>query len=339
MILDLIKIGGVGRPPAVYKSKSYPNTKGKLSYSFSVDIEKFKYVALKTVIDAGTDILFHTYFSEVIKSGDALEGIIVENKSGRQAIFGTVVVDATGDGDVAFRAGAPFWQTKKDEAHRLNDCLMYRVVGIPENHSIKGCDCNGSLILWGPDPGPLDATDADELTKGEIYARLRVYKNLKEKQAEYPELEGARVVETGPLLGIRQTRFIEGLCTLTGEDVIQGRCFKDSIAMASSPVIHYYGYRRFLEHEGYEIPYRCLLPREVGNLIVTGRCISSDQIAYESWRAMAHVMAIGEAGGTAAALSAREGVEPKELDIGVLQKQLVSQGAEIGQGRSSKENV
>lgn len=106
--------------------------------------------------------------------------------------------------------------------------------------------------------------------------------------------------------------------------------------MASSPVIHYCGYRRFLEHEGYEIPYRCMLPQGVDNLIVSGRCISSDQIAYESWRAMAHVMAIGEAAGTAAALSVKQNAEPKDLNIQTLQKQLVEQGAEIGQGRKQR---
>ncbi|UCF96082.1 MAG: FAD-dependent oxidoreductase [Spirochaetaceae bacterium] len=336
IILRLIEIGGVGKPPAVYSSKIYPNTKGKLSYCFAVDIEKFKYITLLTVRNAGVDILFHTYFAEVIADDNALKGIIIENKSGRQAIFAKVIIDASGDGDVAFRAGVPFWQTKGNERHRLTDCLMYKVVGVPENHQIKGCESNGSVILWGPDAGPIDATNAHELTEGEIHTRLRVYENLKEQQENNSDLKEARVVETGPLLGIRQTRFIKGLYTLSGDDVIQGRRFDDSVAMASSPVIHYYGYRRFLEHEGYEIPYRCMLPQGVDNLIVSGRCISSDQIAYESWRAMAHVMAIGEAAGTAAALSVKQHAEPKDLNIQTLQKQLVEQGAEIGQGRKQR---
>jgi hypothetical protein len=309
-----------------------------LSYSFAVDIEKFKYVTLLAVRNAGVNVLFHTYFADVITEDGAVKGIIIENKSGRLAIFSKVVVDATGDGDVAFRAGVPFWQTKREERHRLTDCLMYKITGVPKDHQIKGCDSNGTVILWGPDAGPIDATNADELTRGEIDTRLHVYENLRVQQAKNSELVNAKIVETGPLLGVRQTRFIKGLYTLTGEDVIQGRRFDDSVAMASSPVIHYYGYRRFLNHEGYDIPYRCILPQRASNLIVTGRCISSDQVAYESWRAMAHIFAIGEAGGTAAALAAKQRVEPKELNIQALQKQLIEQGAEIGQGRRTLEN-
>ena len=107
--------------------------------------------------------------------------------------------------------------------------------------------------------------------------------------------------------------------------------------MASKPIIEYYGYRRYLEHDGYEIPYRCLLPKGVQGLIVAGRCISSDQPAFESWRSMAPCMSLGEAAGTAAALSALKGVEPKELDIKCLQQQLVRQGAEIGVSRNKTE--
>lgn len=136
------------------------------------------------------------------------------------------------------------------------------------------------------------------------------------------------------MLGIRQTRFIKGVYTLTGDDVLEGAAFPDSIAMGANPVIHYFGYRRFLTHEGYEIPYRCLIPEKTDGLLVAGRCMSSDQIAYESWRAMAHILSIGEAAGTAAALSVQSGVQPRNLRIGLLQKTLIENGAEIGQGRT-----
>jgi hypothetical protein len=104
--------------------------------------------------------------------------------------------------------------------------------------------------------------------------------------------------------------------------------------MAANPVIHYYGYRRFLTHEGYDIPYRCLLPKRVDNLLVVGRCMSSDQIAYESWRAMAHIFAIGEAAGIAAFISVKDSVRPRDVDVKKLQKSLLEAGAEIGQSRA-----
>ena len=180
----------------------------------------------------------------------------------------------------------------------------------------------------------MDGVDADELTEGEIDARLRVYEEFKKKQKKYPFLKDAAIVETPPLLGIRQTRFIEGLYKITGDDAIAGTKFDDTIAMSPCPIINFYGYRRFLEHVGYEIPYRCLLPQKVDGLLVTGRCISTDQRAFESQRAMAPTMCLGEAAGTAAALSVQYITTPKQLDVNKLRQQLKKQGAEIGQNKN-----
>jgi len=171
--------------------------------------------------------------------------------------------------------------------------------------------------------------DGDELSRAEVEARLRVYENLKEKQAQDPKLAGAKIIETPPLLGIRQTRFVEGEYKLTAEDALSGGRFDDVVAISSCPIIHYYGYRRYLEHEGFDIPHRCLVPRKVEGLLVAGRCISSEQQPYESFRAMAPIMAIGQAAGTAAALCRKTGAAPRGLDVGLLRKTLVGDGAEL----------
>ena len=101
--------------------------------------------------------------------------------------------------------------------------------------------------------------------------------------------------------------------------------------MASKPVVHYYGYRRFLKHTGYEVPYRCLVPETVEGLLVAGRCISALQPAFESVRSIAPSMCVGEAAGTAAALAAKTGVPASQVEIRTLQKLLIEKGAEIGQ--------
>jgi hypothetical protein len=331
LILGLKEIDGLGK--SGYKQKEYPTTKGNLSFSYAIDSEKFKYLTLKMVINAGVNVLFHTYFSDVIKEGDTVKGIIFENKSGRQAAFGKVIIDASGDGDVAFRAGAAFWKTNPEEEKRLIDGLMYKVAGYSEDHSIKGCESNKTLTLWGPRV-LIDATNADELTQAEIKLRLSIYEDLEEQKKKYPDLRHARIIETGPLLGIRQSRFIEGLYKITLQDVLSGRRFEDAIAMASKPIINYFGYRRYLEHEGYDIPYRCMVPRKISGLLIAGRCMSSDQPAYESWRSMAPVMCLGQAAGTAAALCVEHGTNPHNLSVHLLQEQLIQQGAEIGQNRT-----
>jgi hypothetical protein len=140
------------------------------------------------------------------------------------------------------------------------------------------------------------------------------------------------LVETPPLLGIRQTRFIEGEYKLKADDAIKGTRFDDVVAMCSCPIISFYGYRRYLEHEGYDIPYRCLVPKKIDGLLVAGRCISSEQQPYESHRAMIPIMAIGQAAGTAAALCARDGVKPRQLDVARLQETLRSQNAVLKLG-------
>lgn len=328
IVLKLKAMDGLGTSP--YPQKDYPTTPGKLAYSYAIDTEIFKYVTLKLAVEAGVDLLFHTWFADTIVEDGMVRGIIVENKSGRQVMLAKVVVDATGDGDVAARAGAPFWQTRSDEAPRLNDALMYRIeFGDRRPEKPHACDFGTNAVVWGPGVGPINGVDAEQLARGEVEARLRVYEDFAEKQAQHPELAGARVVETPPLLGIRQTRFIEGEYKLTAEDAIEGRRFDDVVAISSCAIIHYYGYRRYLEHEGYDIPYRTLVPKQVDNLLVTGRCISSEQQPYESHRAMVPMMAIGQASGVAAALAAQQGAKPRALDVTALQKALLAQGAEL----------
>jgi hypothetical protein len=205
---------------------------------------------------------------------------------------------------------------------------MYRIeFGSSRPEGAYACDFGSGAVVWGPSAGPIDGTDAEAVSQAEIEVRLKVYEDLKDKQRQNPALQGARITETPPLLGIRQTRFIDGEYRLTAADAIQGRRFEDVVAISSCPIIHYYGYRRYLEHEGYDIPYRCLVPKVVEGLLVAGRCISSDQEPYESHRAMVPIMAIGQAAGTAAALCARQGVLPRSLDAAVLQRALMAQNA------------
>jgi hypothetical protein len=327
IILELHKLDGLGQSP--YEQREYATRPGELAYSYCVDPEKFKHVTLRMVHKAGVDILLHTYFCDVIKEGDDLRGIIVENKSGRQAIFARVTVDASGDGDVAARAGCPFWEAPAEAANVLQDTIMYKISGLGDA-AFGNCRYGDSSVVWGPG-GLWGQNDAWEISKAEVEARLHVFEHFRELLEQNPQLAeaGAYLAETPPLLGIRQTRFIEGEYKLTAEDAVTGRRFDDVVAISSCPIIHYYGYRRYLEHEGYDIAYRCLVPKLVDNLLIAGRCISSEQQPYESHRAMAPIMAIGEAAGTAAALCVKEKVKPRHLDVRGLQRRLIEQGAEL----------
>lgn len=336
IVLALKRLGGLGRSP--YPQKPYPTEGGLLAYSYAIDTEKLKYVTMRMCVDAGVDLMLHTFFCDAMVAGGVVEGVIVENKSGRQALRARVVVDASGDADVAARAGAPFWQTVHDEAPRLNDSLMYRVeFGAQRPAGPFGCDFGRHAVVWGPGVSrPINGADGDELSRGEVETRLRVYEDFAAKQAQHGELADAHIVETPPLLGIRQSRFVEGDYKLTAADALEGRRFDDVVAISPCAIIHYYGYRRYLRHEGYDIPYRCLVPKQIDGLLVAGRCISSEQQPYESHRAMVPILAIGQAAGTAAALCCRTGAAPRRLDVGLLQRTLLEQGAELRRGPSQR---
>jgi hypothetical protein len=329
IVLKLKDLKGLGKSP--YPQKEYPTEPGKMEYSYAIDTEKFKYVTLKMCADSGVDIMLHTWFSMPIVEDGIIRGIIVEDKSGRRALLAKIVIDASGDGDVAARAGAPFWHTREGGEPRLGNSLMYRVrFGAKRPEGYHGMDFGPDMVVWGPGSDPIDGTDADAISRAEVSARLETYRHFAKSQADHPELADAAVAETPVMFGIRQTRFITGEYRITGDDAIAGTRFPDSVAMSSCPIISYYGYRRYLTHEGYEIPYRCLVPKMVENLLVAGRCISSDQRAYESHRAMIPMIAIGQAAGTAAALSAASGIAPRTLDVKLLRKTLLTQGAVIG---------
>ena len=332
LILRLKEINGLGHSTSYKSAERYSSTKGNMTYSYPLDGERTKFMLLKMLVDGGVNILFHTIFVDSIMEGNNVAGIVIENKSGRQAIYGKVIIDASGDADVAHRAGVPYWQAAIGKDNYLKNCLMYKVRIDPKYaEKLDGVITNNDKLYWGPNSDS-NCINADDLTKGEIQTRLEVFEHFKKNQEKSaPMLDDAYISETAPMLGIRQTRFIKGLYQISNDDVLEGKKFDDSIAMSAQPIISYYGYRRFLEHTGYEIPYRCMLPQKVEGLLVTGRCMSTDQQAYESWRAMAPVMCLGEAAGTAAALCVKSKKSPKEVDVEMLRSQLVKQGAEIGQ--------
>jgi len=336
LILGLKDINGLGKYTSYKAEDQRPTTKGELNYSYSIDSEKTKYLMTKLLYEAGAKILFHTIFVDTIMEGNKIAGVIVENKSGRQVIYGNIIIDASGDADVSFKAGVPYWQAAIGKDNYLKNCLMYKVVIDPQHaEKLGGVITNNDKLYWGP-ASDTNCINADELTRAEIESRLAVFDNFRRAQrSAAPLLDNAYITETASMLGIRQTRFINGVYQINTEDVLEGRRFDDAVAMSAQPIISFYGYRRFLEHIGYEIPYRCMLPQNVEGLLVTGRCMSSNQQAYESWRAMAPTMCIGEAAGTAAALAIKTKKTPKEVDIEMVRAQLIKQGAEIGQNHKA----
>ncbi len=142
-------------------------------------------------------------------------------------------------------------------------------------------------------------------------------------------MKSVHLLQMASGIGVRETRRIIGEYIVTEQDAINGTRFPDVIAISSNPMPSYHGKRYFFNHEGFDVPYRSLVPKKVEGLLLTGRCISCDQAPFQSARSMAPAMAIGHASGCAASLAAKTKTPPRKLDVKALQKLLLSQNAEL----------
>jgi len=329
--------------------------------------EIFKLVAEEFVTAAGVDLLFHTFAVETVweKKGSKLSGVIVENKSGRSALLGKMVIDTTGDADVACRAGVPFEigdGTGKAQAlttmfrmihvdvEKMRDLTMTAVKTLLEEalktgeYGFKRIDgiINPALpqgivsanIINVPD---LLAIDAWQLTRAEMEGRRQAFEYIRAFKRYLPGFEHVELSSFAPQIGVRETRRVQGQYVLQEEDVLKGIKFEDAIGLGAWPVeIHDPVARRiewkFLENEDdyYAIPMRCLLPRNVENLLVAGRCMSASHVAQASTRVIAQAFAMGEAGGILAAQSVNSKLPLREIPAASVQKELKQQGAILG---------
>jgi len=181
----------------------------------------------------------------------------------------------------------------------------------------------------------VNGTDVWDLSYAEWKSRQQM-RQIAEFLREYvPGFEDSYVVQSGVNVGVRETRRIIGDYQLTAEDVLGARKFDDAIARGAYPVdIHNPAgsgtiLKRLPPGEAYDIPLRCLMPRNAEGLIVAGRCMSGTHEAHSSYRVMPIVMATGHAAGVCAALAARSGAPPRAVPVRQVQRELVRQKASL----------
>jgi len=357
------------------------------SLSHALDAEMFKYVADVLVREAGITPMLHRLFTAPIVTDGVIRGVITESKSGREAILAQRVIDATGDADVALRAGAPTHKTPREQMMAAS--VMFSMTGVNKRRFIeqikadpqtyKDWSGNGEWDIetsgkeddlfspflrkpfkqavaaglippslstiagtWGSvsDQGDLtylnlvhlpniDGTDARDLTDGEIEGRHRAVLAVEALKRFMPGCEEAKLRNFGMTLGVRDTRKIDALYNMTGDDVRgQGR-FEDSIGIFPEFVDGYGILLLPTTGRYFHIPYRALVPKGVGGLLVAGRCIGGDKISHAATRNMMCCAVSGQGAGTAAAISLRTGQAFEDLDIGQVQRELKRQGARI----------
>lgn len=303
-----------GRSPAVVR------------YAVAYDPEEFRFIANDMVLASGARLLFHAWGARAIMDGDRVAAVAIESKSGREAIKAKIVIDASGDGDVFASAGVPF------EAEQVYPWLWFRMAGVTDTDAAVRAARHGVfktppgegriLAPWGSS-GRIDrqisAIDVADLTHAEIECRRMVMEEADRLRREVPGFEAAFVTDIASQLGITESRRMTGARTLTREEANVPQT--DVIARTGN-----WTKAGML----YDIPYGCLYPREVSNLLAAGRCISVDHRVHHSTKEIPACFATGEAAGTAAAMSVRSGIAPRALDVRDLQRQLIGQGASLG---------
>lgn len=324
------------------------------------DMEQLKIVFEEMVLDAGAELLFHSFVPEVHVGDRSIQDAVVCNKAGLNRVAADVIIDATGDLDVAASAGEDyelagadgnpvqslttiFYMANVDNERAFSLSQAERTQIMHNAHESGKYDLTriGGSIHPTPHAGyvhanltrvpNVDATDPTALTHAEIEGRRQVQEYVRFLLNEYPGFENAFLASTASMIGVRETRRLKGEYVLTGEDVVHGAKFEDAIACCAAPVEDHTAGRdvnwRFVESgDFYQIPYRSLLPRKIGNLLVAGRCLSATHEGQASARNSAQCMAMGEAAGVAAALSHSKAVSPGQVDIRELRENLLGQG-------------
>ena len=327
-IAELVRLGGIADIDSYERTVQHDIKKGDIPYTVGFDPEAAKIACLNLLKKEGVKLRLHSWVVAPMLDGSRVTGVVVHSKSGRQAVTGDVVIDCTGDGDVAAAAGAPF-MSPAATGDRMAMSLMYGLGGVPSaiQGPFGGIRIGDHVVRWGPSIMG-DGLDVAVLTQSEVDARLKLWDQVQEMRKK-PGQESLYLSKTATCMGVRETRRIIGEYVVTEKDAIEGTHFPDVIAISSNPMPEYHGRRYFFKHEGFDVPYRSLVPRKVDGLVLSGRCISCEQGPFQSARSMAPAMAVGHASGCAAALAATRNVPPRKLDVKELQKLLLSQKAEL----------
>ncbi len=324
--------------------------------ALTVHPEMHKIAIDRLLKEAGVKIVYHANVCDVLSEDGEVKGVEASLRDGRAKFFGKVVVDGTGDADVAYHADAPFELAPDRQALTYH----FRLGNVKGSHTwneweeicgraMAAAHAEGEIQVYG---GPWfirlndgeisvnstrmygNPVDPEELTAADIEGResmLRIWNILRQR---VPELADSYIIAGASQLHIRESRKIVGDYVLTENDIWNKRAFDDTIALGAWPIdIHptdgFVGVHPHKENppEPYEIPYRCLLPKGVENLLVAGKPISTTHRAHGSTRVPGTSLATGQAAGAAAALAARDGVSPRKIRITELRELLKSQGA------------
>jgi hypothetical protein len=334
----------------------------------SYDVSAYKCAADQLLLSAGVHLLFHAWAAGVVMDGPAIAALVVETKSGRQAIRARYFIDCSGDADVANFAGLPF-DLGDGQGSALFPTTMFRVGHVDAARALAAVGefsainqfmddsqardpgryqfpRKGAILRPNKNPAEwranvtqirnsaglaMDATDARQLSEGELEGRRQITEYFRFLKNEVPGFEQADIVDIATQIGIRETRRVRGDYALTGEDILSSARFDDTIGINAWPMeMHVdgaisWGFPRDQQRAYNDLPWRMLTNSHVPNLLVAGRCASMTHEGQSAARASGGCFVMGQAAGTAAALLGA-GQAFADIPVARLQQQLSQDG-------------
>lgn len=327
------------------------------------DTEVMKLVLEEMCAAAKVDIHLHSRVCAALKDGAGrLTHVITESKSGREALGGKVFIDCTGDGDLAARAGCGFDYGAPDSGLMQPCSMIALVTGIkaaevaefyrdddrpadwaqPKDRLRAEMERGGHspsyakpsmfrvrddffIIMINHEYG-VKGTDERDMTRATLRARKELHELVNGLRSLGGIWKNMRLVATAEQLGVRESRRIHGIYTVTEEDLRVGRTHEDAVCKVTFPVdVHSTEAQKTkgiekarTKAKPYDIPLRALIARDVQGLMMAGRCISGDFIAHASYRVTGNAVAMGEAAGKAAAVAAKTNRLPQAVGFAEL---------------------
>jgi len=322
------------------------------------DTEYMKLVLNRMLKSAGVTLLYNAVITGSNVFGGLVTSITVHTISGNDVFYARRYIDCTGDANLSAISGFPYTVGRAEDGLCQPMTLCFRLGGIDKKlvdkaainslynrYQAEGMIKNpreNVLIFDIAEDGvlhfnttrivKLDPTDAADVTEAEIEAREQMFEMLGFLKENFDAFKNAYPLSSGFRIGARESRMIKGLHTLTKDEIMSCTHFEDGIAACNydidihspdgSGTSHYF----FPQGCWYTIPYRSLIPRASKNLLVAGRCISCDHDAQASLRIMPVCCTLGEAAGTAAAMSIRANERVDRIDISALRSALRDAG-------------
>ena len=341
---------------------------GQLTAGIPFDPYRMAAYLDERMLEAGVEVRLLTHFVDAKVEANRITHVLLFNKSGMTAVQARTVVDATGDADVAARSGCEVVQGREEDGLMTPASLIFHVSHVDQDALAAAIERDNSprfkeqiaalreagewtfpyeifISVQLEEKGTLmintirlvgiNGTDGASVSEGMIRGRAEVQKLLALMRKHFPGFAQARLKTVAPLLGVRETRRIRGVATLSRESVAQGEKFDDVIGFSA------YGWdlpdpKRPSDNPGHgrkppvvPIPYRTLVPRGVTNLICPGRALSVERPVLGPLRVMAPCMAMGEAAGQAARQAVGEGRSFAEVDPVRLRRELAENNAVV----------